>query len=144
MEARLLRPLGMSRWATNFGRLLDACNAALPYVPVAGRLVPQPRYSTPMIDPAGIWRSARDLLPWVRMLLGSPGAPAPLLKPATQRELWTPQTLLPAPAPGPTALTSAPTGPPATFWARGGPICCSEPVPPAARPVSLRICGCVA
>ena len=36
------------------------------------------------------------------MLLGGPGAPAPLLRPATQRQLWTPQTILrvnPAPTP---------------------------------------------
>jgi hypothetical protein len=29
------------------------------------------------------------------MLLGGPGAPAPLLQPATQRELWRPQTIAP-------------------------------------------------
>jgi hypothetical protein len=41
-----------------------------------------------------MYSSAADLSQWVRMLLGGPGTPAPLLTPARQRELWTPQTLV--------------------------------------------------
>jgi CubicO group peptidase (beta-lactamase class C family) len=59
VEARLLKPLGMSRSA------------------------------------GGIYTSVADLSKWALMLLGGSGAPAPLLKPATQRELWTPQTIAP-------------------------------------------------
>lgn len=94
VEARLLRPLGMSHSATDFKRLPDATNAALPHAEVDGRLQPLAREDFPVMDPAGgIWSSAADMSRWALMLLGGPGAPAPLLKPATQRELWTPQTL---------------------------------------------------
>ena len=54
-----------------------------------------------MVGPAGgIYSSMADLSKWALMLLGGPGAPAPLLKPATQYQFWTPQTILPVdPAP---------------------------------------------
>ena len=49
-----------------------------------------------MIDPAGgIYSSVNDLSKWTLILLGGPGAPAPLLKPQTQWELWSPQTIKP-------------------------------------------------
>ncbi|MEJ7663727.1 MAG: serine hydrolase [Hymenobacter sp.] len=48
-----------------------------------------------------MYSSVNDLSKWALMLLGGPGAPAPLLKPRTQWELWSPQTILPV-GPGPT------------------------------------------
>jgi len=94
VEARLLRPLGMARTATSFKRLPDPTNAALPHAEVDGRLQPLAREEMPLLDPAGgMWSSVADMSRWAMMLLGGPGAPTPLLKPATQRELWTPQTL---------------------------------------------------
>ena len=54
------------------------------------------------LGPAGgMYSSVADMSKWALMLLGGPGAPASLLKPATQHELWSPQTILrvaPAPA----------------------------------------------
>lgn len=95
VEARLLRPLGMSRSATDFKRLPDTTNAALPHAEVAGRPRPLAREDFPVMDPAGgIWSSAADMSRWA-LLLGGPGAPAPLLRPA-QQELWTLQTLQPS------------------------------------------------
>ena len=55
-----------------------------------------------LLSAGGLYSSVNDLGQWARTLLGGPGAPAPLLQPGTQRELWTPQTLLPvSPVPTP-------------------------------------------
>ena len=48
-----------------------------------------------------MYSSVNDLSKWALMLLGGPGAPAPLLKLKTQWELWSPQTIQPL-RPGPT------------------------------------------
>lgn len=101
VEARLLKPLGMSRSAAGFARLPSPANVSEGYALVAGQTQVVARYVNPMVGPAGgIYSSVADLSKWALMLLGAPGAPAPLLKPATLRELWTPQTILPvSPAP---------------------------------------------
>ncbi|MGI4835406.1 MAG: serine hydrolase [Janthinobacterium lividum] len=96
VEARLLRPLGMSRSAALYARLPDASNVIDAHAPVAGHIQVVRRDLNTLIGPAGgIYSSVADLSKWALMLLGGPGAPAPLLKPATQRELWTPQTIAP-------------------------------------------------
>ncbi|ALW86691.1 hypothetical protein AUC43_17355 [Hymenobacter sedentarius] len=112
VETRLLQPLGMRRSAASFARLPDPTNVAEAHTPVEGRVQVLRRDLESTTDPTGallsaggIYSSANDLSQWVRMLLGGPGGPAPLLKPATQRELWTPQTLVPVsawPTPYPT------------------------------------------
>ena len=103
VETRLLRPLGMSRSATLFARLPDPTNVIDAHGPVEGKVQIIQRDLGTLGGPAGgIYSSVADLSLWARMLLGGPGAPAPLLKPATLRELWTPQTILPvSPAPSP-------------------------------------------
>jgi CubicO group peptidase (beta-lactamase class C family) len=96
VEARLLKPLGMSRSAAGFGRLPSPTNVSEGYALVDGRTQVVTRYVNPLVGPAGgIYTSVADLSKWALMLLGGSGAPAPLLKPATQRELWTPQTIAP-------------------------------------------------
>jgi CubicO group peptidase (beta-lactamase class C family) len=96
VEARLLQPLGMSRSAAGFARLPSPTNVSEGYTLVDGRARAVARYVNPLVGPAGgIYTSVADLSKWALMLLGGPGAPAPLLKPATQRELWTPQTIAP-------------------------------------------------
>ena len=112
VETRLLQPLGMRRSAASFARLPDPTNVAEAHTPVEGRVQVLRRelesttdLTGALLSAGGIYSSANDLSQWVRMLLGGPGAPPPLLKPATQRELWTPQTLLPVstwPLPYPT------------------------------------------
>lgn len=106
VEARLLRPLGMRRSATSFARLPDPANVIDAHNLVDGRVQVVRRRLGSTADPmgalfsaSGMYSSAADLGQWVRMLLGGPGAPAPLLAPATQRELWTPQTLVGAGSP---------------------------------------------
>ncbi|MGI4874570.1 MAG: serine hydrolase [Janthinobacterium lividum] len=96
VEARLLQPLGMRRSATGFARLPDPTNVSDAHKPVDGQVRVIPRDRSALTGAAGgMYSSVAEMSQWVRMLLGSPGAPAPLLKPATQHELWTPQTLIP-------------------------------------------------
>ena len=103
VEARLLKPLGMSRSATDFARLSDPTNIIDAHAPVDGRVQVIRRYQGSLTGPAGgIYSSVNDLSKWALMLLGGAGAPVPLLKPETQWELWNPQTILPvSPAPTP-------------------------------------------
>ena len=103
VETRLLRPLGMSRSATLYNRLPDPSNIIDGHGPVEGKVQVIRRDLGTLGGPAGgIYSSVADLSKWALMLLGGPGAPAPLLKPATLQELWTPQTILPvSPAPSP-------------------------------------------
>jgi CubicO group peptidase (beta-lactamase class C family) len=103
VETRLMRPLGMSRSATLFARLPDPSNVIDGHGPVDGKVQVIRRDLSTLLGPAGgIYSSVADLSKWALMLLGGPGAPASLLKPATLQELWTPQTILrvsPAPSP---------------------------------------------
>jgi len=102
VEARLLKPLGMSRSATSFSRLPDPTNVVDAHALVEGRVQVVRRHLGNINDPTGalfsaggIYSSVADLSKWAMMLLGGPGAPVALLKPATQHELWSPQTILP-------------------------------------------------
>ncbi|MCC3154252.1 serine hydrolase [Hymenobacter sp. BT770] len=96
VEARFLKPLGMTRSAAGFARLPDPTNVIDGHGPVDGR-VQVVRRSLGTVDWAcgGMYSSVNDLSKWAMMLLGGPGAPASLLKPATQWELWSAQTILP-------------------------------------------------
>ncbi|TYZ08087.1 serine hydrolase [Hymenobacter lutimineralis] len=99
VETRLLKPLGMSRSATLYARLPDRTNVIDGHGPVDGKVQVVRRDLNTLIGPAGgMYSSVNDLSKWALMLLGGPGAPASLLKPTTQRELWTPQTILPVSA----------------------------------------------
>ena len=102
VQARLLQPLGMRRSAADLARLPDPTNVADAHAPVDGRVQVIRRYQSSVVGPAGgIYSSVAEMSQWARMLLGGPGAPAPLLQPTTQGELWSLQTLKPL-APGPT------------------------------------------
>ncbi len=96
VETRMLKPLGMSRTATVYARLPDPTNVIDAHGPVEGKVQVIRRDLSTLLGPAGgMYSSVTDLSKWAMMLLGGPGAPAPLLKPATQRELWSAQTILP-------------------------------------------------
>jgi CubicO group peptidase (beta-lactamase class C family) len=101
VETRLMKPLGMTRTATDFSRLPDPTNVIDAHGPVDGKVqVIQRDRGTFAAPCGGMYSSVNDLSKWVMMLMGGPGAPAPLLKPKTQWELWSPQTILPVgPAP---------------------------------------------
>ena len=103
VETRLLQPLGMRRSASSFARLPDPTNVSDAHSPVEGRVRVVARDRSALTGAAGgLYSSVAELSQWVRMLLGGPGAPAPLLSPATLQELWTPQTLMPlSPVPSP-------------------------------------------
>ena len=102
VTSRLLKPLGMSRTATGFARLPDPTNVIDAHGSVEGRVQVIQRDRNTLVGPAGgMYSSVNDLSKWALMLLGGPGAPAPLLKPGTQWELWSPQTIRPQ-GPGPT------------------------------------------
>ena len=101
VETRLLKPLGMSRTAANFNRLPDPTNVIDAHGQVDGKVCVIQRSRDTFAAPCGgMYSSVNDLSKWALMLLGGPGAPAPLLKPRTQWELWSPQTILPV-GPGP-------------------------------------------
>ena len=96
VEARLVKPLGMSRTATNFSRLPDPTNVIDAHGLVDGKVQVIQRDRSTVPGPCGgMYSSVNDLSKWVLMLMGGPGAPAPLLKPKTQWELWSAQTILP-------------------------------------------------
>jgi CubicO group peptidase (beta-lactamase class C family) len=109
VETRLFKPLGMRRSATSFARLPDPTNVSAGHDVVDGRVQVIRRTLGSVADPTGalfsaggIYSSVAELSTWVQMLLGGAAAPAPLLKPTTQREWWTPQTLMPvSPVPSP-------------------------------------------
>ncbi|WP_201983203.1 serine hydrolase [Hymenobacter rubidus] len=102
VENRLVKPLGMTRTATDFTRLPDPTNVIDGHGLVDGKVqVIQRDRGTVAAPCGGMYSSVNDLSKWALMLLGGPGAPAPLLKPRTQWELWSPQTITPL-GPGPT------------------------------------------
>ncbi|MGI4968451.1 MAG: serine hydrolase [Janthinobacterium lividum] len=103
VETRLFKPLGMRRSASSFARLPAPTNVSDAHSPVEGRVRVVARNQSALIGAAGnVYSSVADLSQWALMLLGGPGVSAPLLSPATQREWWTPQTLMPVgPAPSP-------------------------------------------
>ncbi len=95
VETRLFKPLGMNRSATLFARLPDPTNVIDGHGPVDGKVQVIRRDLGTVVGPAGgIYSSVADLSKWAMMLLGGPGAPAALLKPQTQWEIWSPQTIL--------------------------------------------------
>ncbi|MFC7668122.1 serine hydrolase domain-containing protein [Hymenobacter humi] len=96
VETRLLKPLGMSRSATLFSRLPDPTNVIDGHGPVEGTVrVIRRDLGTVGAAAGGMYSSVADLSKWAMMLVGGPGAPASLLKPKTQHELWSAQTILP-------------------------------------------------
>jgi CubicO group peptidase (beta-lactamase class C family) len=96
VETRLTKALGMSRTATDFTRLPDPTNVIDAHGQVEGRVQVIQRDRSPIVAPCGgMYSSVNDLSKWVMMLMGGPGAPPALLKPQTQWELWSPQTILP-------------------------------------------------
>ncbi|GGE93507.1 serine hydrolase [Hymenobacter cavernae] len=103
VEARLLKPLGMTHSATSFSRLPDASNVIDAHAVADGKVQVVRRDLGTLWAPAAcMYSSVADLSLWAKMLLGGPGAPPSLLSAKVQQEMWTPQTILPlSPAPTP-------------------------------------------
>jgi CubicO group peptidase (beta-lactamase class C family) len=96
VERRILQPLGMRESSTSIRALASASDVAAPHDWRDGRPVSVPWRDIDNVAPAGsINSSALDMAQWIRFLLadGSHGGRS-LIKPATLREIESPQTIV--------------------------------------------------
>ncbi len=104
VEQRIFEPLGMLRTAGSFDRLKDKTNYIDPHAPVEGKVQVIDRDLVKIGHAAGgINSSIADLSKWVMLYLnnGKYSDGRRLFSEAVQREMWTPQTILPVRAGGP-------------------------------------------
>ncbi len=104
VEKRIFAPLGISRSAGSFDRLKDKTNYIDPHAPVDGKVQVIDRDMVKVGHAAGgINSSIADLEKWVLLHLnnGKYGDGKRLLSENVQREMWTPQTILPVYNAGP-------------------------------------------
>lgn len=100
IDARILKPLKMDHSASSWRFLKDTTNTIVPHVPTNGKLEIIKRYTNPIFDAAaGIYTSTNDLSKWVITQLnhGKYGTNNEnnLFSEAVQKDMWTPQTILP-------------------------------------------------
>jgi len=100
IDARILKPLKMDHSASSWRFLKDTTNTIVPHVPTNGKLEIIKRYTNPIFDAAaGIYTSSNDLSKWVIAQLnhGKYGTNNEnnLFNEAVQKDMWTPQTILP-------------------------------------------------
>jgi CubicO group peptidase (beta-lactamase class C family) len=106
VESRIMKPLGMENSAASLNRVGDRSNMIDAHVPVNGVLQVVPMYASTLLDPAGgILSSVADMSKWVMMQLNrgkyGEGNSNQLFSDKVQREMWTPQTIIPVRNPGP-------------------------------------------
>ena len=106
VESRIMKPLGMTSSAASYNRVRDRSNLMDAHIPVEGVLKVVPMYQSSLFNSgAGVISSVADMSKWVMMHInrGSFGEnnSKQLLKEATHREMWTPQTIIPVRNPGP-------------------------------------------
>jgi len=106
VEERIMKPLGMINSAASYNRVRDRSNLMDAHIPVEGVLQVVPMYQSSLFNSgAGIISSVADMSKWVMMHInrGSYGEnnSKQMLREATQREMWTPQTIIPVRNPGP-------------------------------------------
>jgi CubicO group peptidase (beta-lactamase class C family) len=106
VEERIMKPLGMTSSAASYNRVRDRSNLMDAHIPVEGVLKVVPMYQSSLFNSgAGVISSVADMSKWVMMHInrGSFGEHNSkiLLKEATHREMWTPQTIIPVRNPGP-------------------------------------------
>lgn len=99
VEQRILQPLGMRESSTSVKALASASDVAAPHNWTDGKPVPVPWRDIDNIAPAGsINSSAIDMAQWLRFLLADGShAGRSLIKPATLREIESPQTIVHSP-----------------------------------------------
>ncbi len=100
IDVRILKPLKMDHSASSWRFLKDTTNTIVPHVPTNGKLEIIKRYTNPIFDAAaGIYTSTNDLSKWVIAQLnhGKYGTNNEnnLFSEAVQKDMWTPQTILP-------------------------------------------------
>ncbi len=106
VESRIMKPLGMENSAASFSRVRNRSNIIDPHIPVNGVLQVVPMYQSSLFNSgAGIISSVSDMSKWVMMQINrgryGENNGMQLLKEATQRDMWTPQTIIPVRNPGP-------------------------------------------
>ena len=103
IQKRFFDPLGISTAAPSFRLVKDKSNVIDPHFYVDGKLqVIRRDWSENANAAGGIYASVNEMSRWIVALLnGGKQGDRQLLAPATLRELWTPQTLLPVSSPGP-------------------------------------------
>jgi len=106
VEERIMKPLEMTNSAASYNRVRDRSNLMDAHIPVEGVLQVVPMYQSSLFNSgAGIISSVADMSKWVMMHInrGSYGEynSKQLLREATHREMWTPQTIIPVSNPGP-------------------------------------------
>lgn len=103
IQKRFFDPLGIRTAAPSFSLLKDKSNVIDPHFYVDGKLqVIRRDWSENANAAGGIYASVTDMSKWVLALLnGGKYGEKQLFSPATLRELWSPQTLLPPGSPGP-------------------------------------------
>lgn len=100
IETRIMKPLQMNNSGASWNRLKDTTNTIVPHVPTNGKLEIIRRYTNPIFDAAaGIYTSTNDLSKWVIAQLnkGKYGEndQFQLFSEKVQKEMWSPQTILP-------------------------------------------------
>lgn len=97
VQQRIFTPLGMSSSNTSVKDLASVADVAMPHRLEAGKLVVIPWRDIDNIAPAGsINSSVADMARWLRMLLGNGiFSGDTLIRPATLREIESPQTIVP-------------------------------------------------
>lgn len=100
IETRIMMPLQMDRSAGSFQRLKDTSNVIAPHVPTDGKLKAIARYKGQTFDAAaGIYSNVEDLSKWVVVQLArGKYQDKTLFSEKQQKEMWTPQTLMPVTA----------------------------------------------
>jgi CubicO group peptidase (beta-lactamase class C family) len=106
VEERIMKPLGMTGSAASYHRVRDRSNLMDAHIPVEGVLQVVPMYQSSLFNSgAGVISSVADMSKWVMMHINRGGYGEnngkQLIKEATQREMWTPQTIIPVRNPGP-------------------------------------------
>lgn len=99
IEERIMKPLQMNHSAASFIRLKDTTNTIVPHVPTNGTLEIIPRYKNSIFDAAaGIYSSTNDLSQWIIAQLNKgkygENKEFQLFTEKTQKQMWTPQTIL--------------------------------------------------
>ena len=105
VESRILKPVGMSQTAASFDRLQDTANIIDAHAVVEGQVRVIARSHSKADHPAGsIYSNLHDLSKWVTLLLNQ-GYLGPdslrIYSLSVQKEVWSPQTILPVDDPNP-------------------------------------------
>jgi CubicO group peptidase (beta-lactamase class C family) len=110
VRARILRPLGMDETLTGIQGLDARGNVATPHLQVRDTVRPVPYRDFDNVGPAGTMNSSvHDMAKWIRLQLAGGVMPGgrPLVSERQQREMTTPQFVIPAAQFYPTAVRLA-------------------------------------